>query len=512
MGICMSLGVLIVGAGPVGLFTAIEAKLHNPDLEIKVLERNEEYSRHHILRLEKESLVNSLVYQQYPAVRVLNGFVPTSDIESTFLEIAQNLGIVIERGIKVADSNSLLKQYPSAHTLIGADGAHSVIRKQIFKDEKKIDTNLQYIVELKYKAKNKTSRLPVATYGPALGQVPYLLTENVGKEKNGETPVSLFIFVDEPTYNEIREQKGLQLSNLKPSSKRKTKLLNTIRPWLSLRKEALDEEMILGSEQINGVALNIFQSASFAKNHDGRNVYLVGDAAAGVPYFRALNAGLLAAAITAKTIALNTEPDLENLNALLTHLMNGEIKRAKKQNGKVNIGRAVNYVLANVSKIATGALLKPEEEAAMLNARIEKTSIIRRHPRILLACSLGLFALVVLACTTMPFLSIGAACFISITGAVSLACISALLVKMTLFISQCFKGAQDIRHAPPLPWETHNISSSFKALSQLSVDSGNVNSNDASVENEIEHYPSPLITLTQGELPQEIYSNLPSCA
>jgi flavin-dependent dehydrogenase len=503
--------VLIVGAGPVGLFTAIEAKLHNPDLEIKVLERNEEYSRHHILRLEQESLVNSLAYRQYPAVRVLNGFVPTSDIESTFLDIAQNLGIVIERGIKVADCNALLKQYPSAHTLIGADGAHSVIRKQIFKDEKKIDTNLQYIVELKYKAKNKTSRLPVATYGPALGQVPYLLTENVGKEKNGETPISLFIFVDEPTYNEIREQKGVRLSNLKPSSTRMTKLLNTIRPWLSLRKEALDEEMILGSEQINGVALNIFQSASFAKKQDGRNVYLVGDAAAGVPYFRALNAGLLAAAITAKTIA-NSDPDLENLNATLAHLMNEEIKRAKKQNGKVNIGRAVNYVLANASKIATGALLKPEAEAAMLNARIEKTSIIRRHPRILLACSLGLFALVVLACTTIPFLPIGAACFISITGGVSLACITALMVKMTLFISECVKGAQGIRRAPPLPWEAHNISPSLKALSQLSVNSSNVEPKGAQVEDEIVHFPSPLRTLPEEELPQEIYSNLPSCA
>ncbi|BCA94850.1 hypothetical protein TUM19329_12110 [Legionella antarctica] len=34
--------VLIVGAGPVGLFTAIEMKLHNPALQIKILDRNKE--------------------------------------------------------------------------------------------------------------------------------------------------------------------------------------------------------------------------------------------------------------------------------------------------------------------------------------------------------------------------------------------------------------------------------------------------------------------------------------
>lgn len=57
----------------------------------------------------------------------------------------------------------------------------------------------------------------------------------------------------------------------------------------------------------------MYQSECFAKHIDDKNVYLAGDAAA-APYFRALNAGLISAAILAKTIALSVNPDLEQLN------------------------------------------------------------------------------------------------------------------------------------------------------------------------------------------------------
>ena len=132
----MNPDVVLIGAGPVGLFTAIEMKLHNPDLNIKILERNKEYTRQHILRLEEESLKNSMAYQKYQEVRALNGYVPTSEIEATFLNIAQNLNIEIERGVKIIDAKDLFEEFPSAHTIIGADGAHSTIRKQLFDDKK----------------------------------------------------------------------------------------------------------------------------------------------------------------------------------------------------------------------------------------------------------------------------------------------------------------------------------------------------------------------------------------
>ena len=41
--------------------------------------------------------------------------------------------------------------------------------------------------------------------GESLREVAGLISENVGKEKGGSTPVSLFVFVDEETYQEIRK-------------------------------------------------------------------------------------------------------------------------------------------------------------------------------------------------------------------------------------------------------------------------------------------------------------------
>ncbi|RUR10849.1 NAD(P)/FAD-dependent oxidoreductase [Legionella sp. km772] len=482
----MNPDVLIVGAGPVGLFTAIEMKLHNPRLNITILERNEEYSRHHILHLEKDSLENSKAYTAFPSVRALNGFVPTSEIEATFLQLAQELGVDIQRGINITNRKTLLEQFPTAHTIIGADGAHSTIRKQFFGDEKIIDNNLQYIVELKYQAKGATSRLPVITYVPALGQIAHLLTENVGKLKNGTTPVSLFIFVDRETYDEIRKTKNAQLKDLQNTNKRMGTLLNTIRPWLSLRRVAVGEEIILGSEKINGVALNIFQSAHFAKRLFGKSIYLVGDAAAGVPFFRALNAGLIAATLTAKTIALHHSPNLDQLNDELSALMYKEIKRAKKQNAKVNWGRALNLVLSNASKITSGALLKPGEEAAMLNARIERPSLFRRHPRYLMTLGWGLAATTALAFICFPTLPLAQAVLYSVLGGIAIAGLSALLFKIMLYLRDSIKPPPIQRLVLPLPWELDEGARPFRDLGPT------MKKAERATESDVLHFNSPL--------------------
>lgn len=396
----MNPDVIIVGAGPVGLFTAIELKLLNPNLNIQILERNKQYSRHHILRIDEKTLIDSECYKQYQRVQALKGFVPTSEIENTFLSIAEDLGIGIERDHPIEDANTLFTEYPSAHTIIGADGAHSKIRRQLFDDQKVIDTNLQYIVEVKYQAQGSTKHLKSSTYGFALGQVPYLVSENVGKPKNGLTPVSLFVFVDEKTYNSVRQKQNAKISDLNYNDPDMVPLLNTIRPWLSLRRVARGEVMVAESEKINGVALNIYQSEVFAKEMNDKNVYLVGDAAAAVPYFRALNAGLIAAQTTAKAIAMSDKPDLNELNAQLADLTSKEINRAYKRNKKVNVGIGVNIFLFNASKLTTGAFLSADEEQAMLNARVTRPNIFRRHPRV----TLGIVIFAIIAATLIPLL------------------------------------------------------------------------------------------------------------
>lgn len=501
----MNPDIVVVGAGPIGLFTAIEMKLHNPALQIKIVERNKQYSRHHILKLEEASLQNSLTCQTYEAVQKLHGFVPTSEIESTFLEIAQNLGIEIETGVKIQNPRELLKQYPTAHTVIGADGAHSTVRRHLFDDKKIVDTNLQYIVEIKYKAQGPTSCLSNLVYGPALGQINHFISENVGKEKNGETPVSLFIFVDKETYTEIRQVPNGRLTDLKPNSKRMKDLLNTLRPWLSLRKTAVGEAMVKNSEKINGVALSVYQSECFAKEIDEKRVYLVGDAAAAVPYFRALNAGLISATLTAKTIALADadKPDLDALNMQLATHANNEIARAHKENKKVNFGRFLNFFLANASKIATGAFMNADHHTAIVNARVTPPGIFRRNPRVLM--TLGFFAMAtgvafVLALTVFSMAFIPAM-LLSVAATAIFVTASVSLFKLTSFVLDKVKDKKDpIKTIPAFDWEMtdkkdQTISSSFSSLSKLNAAPGQERKDAAKTEPEaieIRHYLNPL--------------------
>ncbi len=82
--------VVFVGAGPVGLWTAVQTKLLRPELDIAILEKNAVYSRSHVLKLNAKSLAG------YPQDRRLQAIVQkfkqtphikTSDIEDELLAL-----------------------------------------------------------------------------------------------------------------------------------------------------------------------------------------------------------------------------------------------------------------------------------------------------------------------------------------------------------------------------------------------------------------------------------------
>lgn len=204
---------IFVGAGPVGLYSAIQAKPYQPDLKIIMLERHETYLRHHILRIDKDSYINSHPNPEFQKVlEPLKGMVPTSTIESALLEYAKSIGIEVLHH-KVDSIKALKEETSNARYIIGSDGARSLVRREVFNDENYVDTNLQHIVEVKYKAKAhqqpsgeylKTSGLDTFESLTTLSQCDHFITENIGKVKNGEVPISLFFFVDQQTYDEVK--------------------------------------------------------------------------------------------------------------------------------------------------------------------------------------------------------------------------------------------------------------------------------------------------------------------
>lgn len=443
----MNPDVLIVGAGPVGLFTAIEMKTINPNLKIKIVERNEKYTRHHILRIERSSLAGSQAFKTHAQLKELTGFVPTSKIEQTLLDLAQSMGIEIERGVKIEEGNTLLTNYPKTPIIIGADGAHSKVRAQLFNDEKSVDTNLQYIVEVKYRVKGATRKLSQGTYIPALGQVNHLVSENVGKTLEGdngeETPVSLFVFVNKDTYEQVRQSKDLHPTDLKPTTPEMYDLADTINPWLALRKMHRHDEIIEGTAKINAVALNSYRVKHFAKKIGDQHVLLVGDAAGGVPFFRALNAGLLEAQCIAAGVA-NQAPNVDQLNADLGALMDKEISDAYGKNTQVNFGIAANNFLSVGSKLSTGASMKQADHDAMMDAKIERPNLLRRNPRT--ALTWLVFFPVLFAVVTpfiLPMFSVAFGLLASLALTLAAVALVVGIFKLSVFIADEVKKAKN---------------------------------------------------------------------
>src|SRR5205807_8338377 len=68
-------------------------------------------------------------------------------------------------------------------------------------------SNAKYIVEIKYEVAGKTRTLnKLSEAVPAMSYCKHFVSEFVGKEKDGKTPVSLRFFVDKETYNKMRSE------------------------------------------------------------------------------------------------------------------------------------------------------------------------------------------------------------------------------------------------------------------------------------------------------------------
>ena len=125
--------VLVVGGGPVGLWTALQLKARCPSMGVLLFERNLAYGRHHVLRLDmvpiRAGAAPAAAVQEF--CRSLPSAVSTSDLEASLRTAAAQLGVCIEQRV-VASVDGLLDAYPSAAVLIGADGSRSVVRRQVF--------------------------------------------------------------------------------------------------------------------------------------------------------------------------------------------------------------------------------------------------------------------------------------------------------------------------------------------------------------------------------------------
>jgi len=231
--------------------------------------------------------------------------VRTNDLEEVLINLATQLGIEIriEKVLSLEHLNTLVGE---AQVIVGADGSRSTVRQLFFGEVFKLQECLRCIVDLKYEVEGPTRKLDLSTQAYALLKVlPYLVEEHVGKVKDGLCPVTIRFIIDEKLYDEHLKDASFANPYIFP---RDTEKLGTLKEavymWLNARKDYLGEKRRPGSEKMTAVKLSVYQAESvYKKDEKGRSIYLVGDAAFGVPFFRALNNGLLISSKLAHCVA-----------------------------------------------------------------------------------------------------------------------------------------------------------------------------------------------------------------
>lgn len=354
--------VVIVGAGPVGLYTAIQLKLYDPSIKIQILEKYAQYQRKHVVKIDKTSFKDSHPDPKFQALlESLEGTVPTQKIEESLKEFASTLGIEIKNET-VASCEALVKNYPDADLFIGADGAHSIVRKEIFED-KKSKQNLQYVAEVKYEVQGASRPLSLwsEAYDPLL-KSNHLVVEQVGKkQENDKTCVSLRVFLDKKAFQTIKSANFKNPYQWTSTDKQKmdSQLVQTIDVWLKEREKILGDKIVDGSIKISGVKLNVYQSDEVVLEKHNKTWALVGDAAFGVPYFRSLNNGLVCANVLAKKIYSTLHNEQETVNkSFLGIKWQQKVSPLQKYSEKVNEVAQYESFIAKLKAKGLGVLGK----------------------------------------------------------------------------------------------------------------------------------------------------------
>jgi len=397
--------IVIVGAGPVGLWTALQLKLLRPLWHVAMVERHKNYVRSHILRVSSQSFERVVPHPEARAfvARLLGGraavSVRTTELERALRAIVIGLGIEFITGetvralplgahcnfawllplnqgrgssnnasststasSSVASPTSGAGANPStlephlnassniaglysqrlefllsrASVIVGADGARSPCRSILFNSVSGLRDaqSLSFMVHVRYEVSGTTSHLSALQTAAVFNAMGLVGEEYVGKARGTPliTPCTLTLVVSEEMLGSLRRDGAL--GDARPALEDiawTPHLRDAVRLWLNAKADLVGEVRVLGSETVAVINLSVYRAEGFvtyasriaASRSDMKTAStssspsdftnsvtkldstqkfippadiafaLVGDAAFGVPYYRALNNGLI---------------------------------------------------------------------------------------------------------------------------------------------------------------------------------------------------------------------------
>lgn len=303
-----------------GLWLAIQLKKRKPLARVVVYERHAQYQRSHVLRLDHWSLLlyskkrhddAERHYLESLTGRTLSGLVQRADksvyVRTNVFEEANKtyaafLGVEV-RIEKIYDLSVLQRRHPHCRAFVACDGAHSALREQLLGADALDSTNLKNVLELKFEEQGGDSRASSLAHTWEFNrQLQHAAMDHVGKTAEGRRPVTLRLFLDDSEYAHLPPmsfkepflwgQPGLPAS-----------IEQDVRQYLAHREAATGAQLVPQSGRMSKLVLSMYAARQFALRQDDRAWFLCGDAALAVPYFRALNSGLMLASRLAQILA-----------------------------------------------------------------------------------------------------------------------------------------------------------------------------------------------------------------
>jgi len=337
--------IVIVGAGPVGLDAARKIKEKNPNLSIVMLERYKVYQRSQRVHLkvplvENQQLIKELwklTTGQNPVGKKINNEtleLPIQTLEVLFKKYAEKSGVIIDykhfltqhqfdeeckhhnvhsqleleektKEQYVIDIDEITKKYPHCKMIIGADGARSVVRELVAKDEKTPveNTDLRTMLELKYQVRGKAHPINPLLYIPAhIEMKTAVCSEHFKYDPKTNTTEITLRFVTDPKLSQDPKLKNVTAKNLLHvrADNIPEELYRIINIWVNMRG---DRNILPRSLTLNKTVLSIYSCKQLHNTMNNVLLLLVGDAACGFPYMNGLNIGIANATELSNLIA-----------------------------------------------------------------------------------------------------------------------------------------------------------------------------------------------------------------
>jgi 2-polyprenyl-6-methoxyphenol hydroxylase-like FAD-dependent oxidoreductase/pimeloyl-ACP methyl ester carboxylesterase len=303
--------IVIVGCGPVGLWTAVNIKHQRPQTRIVMLDKHETFQRAHVLRLEKSSLEGgSPMLQSIISAHV--GVTRTNTLENVLKVEAERVGIEFLRPYQVQDvTTDILTKFGTPSIVIACDGAKSICREQCFGGLSHRES-LSYVIDVRFLTKTPKS-LGKIDLLKCLAAVPHSFQESIGKKPNaaGLFPGTLRLISHQQEYDVMRSMSTLRNPcTWKQRDKLPKDVYKTVQGYFNTRSKAIigennisDETLDRDNVQLVPIDLSIYCAKRYVSaTQQQQRLFLAGDSAFGVPFFRALNAGLLCGAQAALCI------------------------------------------------------------------------------------------------------------------------------------------------------------------------------------------------------------------